>query len=153
MRFNDRITELRRNAGLTQEQLAKELFVSRELVSKWERGERLPDYKTVGRLAQALGTAPEQIISEDELIRAELAECIPAGQEGRNADVVPLLNRFLGDLKQKPRNVFVRRYRFHESPKEIGELYGIGEGYVRTMLARTRRKLKAFLKESVSDEQ
>ena len=69
------------------------------------------------------------------------------------ADVVPLLNRFLGDLKQKPRNVFVRRYRFHESPKEIGEMYGIGEGYVRTMLARTRRKLKVFLKESVSDEQ
>ena len=32
------LTELRREAGFTQEQLAEELLVSRENISKWERG-------------------------------------------------------------------------------------------------------------------
>ncbi|MBQ1847593.1 MAG: helix-turn-helix transcriptional regulator, partial [Clostridia bacterium] len=38
------IAKLRLSRGITQEELANRLFVSRDLVSKWETGARRPDY-------------------------------------------------------------------------------------------------------------
>ena len=38
-----KVAELRKAKGLTQQELAGKLFVSRELVCKWENGERRPD--------------------------------------------------------------------------------------------------------------
>ena len=45
-----KIAMLRTQANLTQEQLAEKLYVTRELVSKWETGKRNPDYKTIVKL-------------------------------------------------------------------------------------------------------
>ena len=52
MDIGDRIAELRRRKSLTQQELADRLYVSRQLVSKWESGDRRPDYKTVEKIAQ-----------------------------------------------------------------------------------------------------
>ncbi|MBR0537010.1 MAG: sigma-70 family RNA polymerase sigma factor [Clostridia bacterium] len=57
------------------------------------------------------------------------------------------LNAFLGTLNERDRSVFLRRYYHLESPAEIGETYGIKEDYVRTILMRTRKKMKKYLKE------
>ena len=43
MAFGERLQEVRRRAGLTQEQFAAELKVSRQAVSKWEAGQTMPD--------------------------------------------------------------------------------------------------------------
>lgn len=147
MDTGDRIAELRRQAGLTQEQLAEKLYVSRELISKWEHGVRSPDYAEACEIARVLGTDVSEIIDEEALIMEELAECIPedAGPDGQ--DIAAMLNRFLPGLGTKARGMFVRRYHFHETPREIGDMFGTGEAYVRTVLARARRKLKQFLKE------
>ena len=147
MSTGDRIAELRKQARLTQEQLAEKLFVSRELISKWEHGVRCPDYAEAGNIARVLGADVSELVNEAELIMKELAECIPehAGPDGQ--DIAALLNRFLPGLRQKARGMFVRRYHFHETPREIADMFGTGEAYVRTVLSRTRRKLKRFLKE------
>ena len=56
------------------------------------------------------------------------------------------LNRFLGGLKQEERKIFVRRYYYMESLKEISEGMGRKESYVKTSLHRTRGKLRDYLK-------
>lgn len=42
-RFGAFLSELRKEKGLTQQELADRLFVSNKAVSKWERGQSLPD--------------------------------------------------------------------------------------------------------------
>ena len=45
------IKRLRQQAGLTQEQLAEKLFVTRQTVSLWENGKTQPDIETLERIA------------------------------------------------------------------------------------------------------
>lgn len=51
MKLNDKIKELRKKKGLTQEQLASELNVSRQAITKWESGEGSPDIENLKNLA------------------------------------------------------------------------------------------------------
>ena len=69
MQLGSSIANLRRQAGLTQAELAEKLSYSDKAVSKWERGESMPDVVTLMQLAELLGTdlntvagfaAPEQ---------------------------------------------------------------------------------------------
>ena len=61
--FADRLIELRREKGLSQEELARKLGLSRQAVSKWERAESAPD---VGNLV-ALSSIYE--VTLDDLVR------------------------------------------------------------------------------------
>ncbi len=60
------IAELRKQQGLTQQQLADKLNLSNKTVSKWESGSGSPDIANLPVLAEALG------ISVDELLKGEL---------------------------------------------------------------------------------
>ena len=53
--FANIIKELRLKKGLSQQQLAEQMMVSRSAVSMWELGSRLPDINMLGRLADCLG--------------------------------------------------------------------------------------------------
>ena len=45
MEFHEKLQELRKSRGLTQEELAEALFVSRTAISKWESGDSRPPYR------------------------------------------------------------------------------------------------------------
>ena len=141
------ITKLRTEAGLSQARLAEMLFVSRELVSKWETGKRLPDYKMIEELAAMFSVSANTLLAKDAVLLSELAALAPKGFEPDGEALKRELNRFLDTLNRRDRSVFIRRYYFLETPDEIGEAYGIKPNYVRTILTRTRRKLKRYLKE------
>ena len=74
MSFGEQLSSVRRRSGLTQEQFAEQLQVSRQAVSKWETGESLPDLYKLAALADELG------VSTDELCGREAALCgeVPA---------------------------------------------------------------------------
>lgn len=57
------IRTLRKERGLTQEELAAQLHVTRQAVSSWERGGSCPDFDTLKRLGEVLGAAPEQLLN------------------------------------------------------------------------------------------
>ena len=59
------IASLRRSKGLTQNELAERLGISYQAVSKWERGETLPDVSILLDLANILETSVDRILSGD----------------------------------------------------------------------------------------
>lgn len=56
-----------------------------------------------------------------------------------------LLNEFLRSLKPDERNTFIGRYYFMDTLKEVAGYCGMSEGKAKTILYRTRLKLKAYL--------
>ena len=62
-----------------------------------------------------------------------------------------LLDRFLADLPVVTRNIFVRRYWYMSSVKEIAREYHLTESNVTVTLFRTRKKLKKYLEKEGID--
>lgn len=81
-------------------------------------------------------------------LSAELESCIPDPKtlnEFSDEQLRKLINKFLSGLKKDKRVIFMRRYWFQNSVKEISEGMGISESKVKTTLFRTRAELKSFL--------
>lgn len=87
--------------------------------------------------------------SADVLISLdELAEILPDERYApnvRDEDVGKLISKFLRSQKEDVRNVFIRKYYFFDSIKEIAGRYGFTESKVKNMLFHTRNKLKDYL--------
>lgn len=62
MNIADRLKELRKKAGYSQEQLAELLDISRQAVSKWESGQGNPDIENVIRLTEIYGVSADHIL-------------------------------------------------------------------------------------------
>lgn len=69
MSIGDRILELRINNGLTQEQLAEKLSVSRQSVSKWEMGQSLPEIDKIVQMSKLFSVGTNEILLEQEDIK------------------------------------------------------------------------------------
>lgn len=66
MKFNENLKYLRKKEGLTQEELAEKLNVSRQSVTKWESGQALPDIEKVKEIAYFFSTSVDSLIGEIE---------------------------------------------------------------------------------------
>lgn len=65
MDFGEKIKELREAKGMTQQNLADLLFVTRQTVSRWEGGSRYPDLVTAKNLADILDTTVDTLMADD----------------------------------------------------------------------------------------
>lgn len=79
----------------------------------------------------------------------EIESCIPSpGDVESNMDAKTLsdiVGRFLKGINKEKRILFIRRYWFMDSIKDIATHYSLTEGKVKTTLFRTRNELKAYL--------
>lgn len=66
MELSKKIYQLRKLAGMTQEQLAEKLNISRQTLSKWENGSSVPDVESVVRLSILFHTSLEELLMEEE---------------------------------------------------------------------------------------
>ena len=66
MELSKKIYQLRKLAGMTQEQLAEKLNISRQTLSKWENGTSVPDVESVVRLSVLFHTSLEELLLEEE---------------------------------------------------------------------------------------
>ena len=68
MEFNEKLQELRKNKGLTQEELAEVLFVSGTAVSKWESGRGYPSIDSLKEIANYFSVTIDELLSGEKII-------------------------------------------------------------------------------------
>ena len=86
MEFNEKLQELRRKKGLTQEELAQKLFVSRTAISKWESGRGYPSIDSLKEIAKFFSISIDELLSTNEVLT--LAEEDSNEKERRSRDLV-----------------------------------------------------------------
>lgn len=92
MTLGEKIQELRRRNGMSQDTLAEILDVSRQAVSKWERDEAMPETDKIIRIAKAFS------VSTDYLLLNEMPRPQPqpvASQPSRHASAMDRIERFI----------------------------------------------------------
>ena len=70
MEFNEKLQELRKGKGLTQEELAQKIFVSRTAVSKWESGRGYPSIDSLKEISRYFSVTIDELICPEEIISA-----------------------------------------------------------------------------------
>lgn len=80
MEFNNKLYELRKKRGYSQEELANRLNVSRQTISKWEVGESAPDMEKLVAISDLFEVSldelvkdkvPEQAQPQEQLVKSE----------------------------------------------------------------------------------
>lgn len=85
------------------------------------------------------------------LILDELSECLSDGKTTEDlvesAELSRIVDRFLRTLPEKEYCIFLRRYWYADTTREIAQRYRMSEGTIKSMLHRTRNKLCTYLKQ------
>lgn len=68
MEFNEKLQQLRKRKGMTQEELAEVLYVSRTAISKWESGRGTPSIDSLKAIATFFHVTIDQLLSGEELL-------------------------------------------------------------------------------------
>lgn len=86
---------------------------------------------------------------ETLIILEELDDCVPSGfsidQTLEAQEITRLLNRFLENLREDERRVFLRRYWYFDSIKDIAAHFGYSQSKVKMLLLRQRKRLRELL--------
>lgn len=86
MEFNEKLQQLRKRKGMTQEELAEVLYVSRTAISKWESGRGYPNIDSLKAIAMFFHVTIDELLSGDELLT--LAQEERQQGESRQRDLV-----------------------------------------------------------------
>lgn len=113
--LGSKILECRQNKGMTQEELAGRIGVTPQALSKWERGQSLPDVALLSDLCAILGCSADYLLgtmttritenddqkSQDE-IWANLRNCLEPLELAFGKDLVPAFvdKSFVGDIME-----------------------------------------------------
>lgn len=80
MEFHDKLQELRKQKGMTQEQLATALYVSRTAISKWESGRGYPSIDSLKAISAFFGVSIDDLLSGSELLTIAAEDQKQAGK-------------------------------------------------------------------------
>lgn len=69
MTFAEQLKNIRKQAGLSQEQLADKIGVSRQAVTKWETGTGIPDIENIKSISALFGVSIDELLSEGDVRR------------------------------------------------------------------------------------
>lgn len=70
MELGEKLQELRKQKGLTQEELAEILYVSRTAVSKWESGRGIPNIESLKSISKYFSVSIDELLSGEEILAA-----------------------------------------------------------------------------------
>ena len=80
MTFGEKLKEARKEAGLSQEQFAEKMSVSRSAIAKWESDKGMPDVNNLKVMAQLLDVSVDYLLDETGLPKSDvLSFSLPSG--------------------------------------------------------------------------
>lgn len=111
--FSDNLLYLRNIKGLSQEQIAEAVGISRQSYSKWEQGDTFPDIDKCDKLAKFYGVTIDSLIHSDEKIGKTKIAPAPIGKHlwgtvtigSKGQIVIPKNARDTFDMKEGDRLV------------------------------------------------
>jgi transcriptional regulator with XRE-family HTH domain len=68
MKFNEKLCELRKQKGMTQEELASKLYISRTAISKWESGRGYPNIESLKAVAEVFSVSVDELLSPEQML-------------------------------------------------------------------------------------
>ncbi|MGL4870027.1 MAG: helix-turn-helix domain-containing protein [Aeromonas veronii] len=107
MNVSERIKTQRLASGLTQDQIASRVGVTRVAVSHWERGEADPNGRYLNDLAKALGVSVEWLLTGDETGTNHLVAFTGTPASGKSSDLVNLTRQRLEQMNAEQRAAFL----------------------------------------------
>ena len=96
--FGENVRRLREAKGLTQQSLAEQLYVTRQAVSRWEGGSRYPDLMTAKKLAEALDSTMDALLSQEDMKQYAQRGPVLESPVARGAQTAALAFGFAGYL-------------------------------------------------------
>jgi len=110
MNVSEKIAELRRREGLSQEQLADRLGVTRQSVSKWESGSATPELSKLIALSDLFGITVDTLVRDDVPLPEQAAADVPPSD----------LERRLGELEGAYHDSFGPYYSYTSKVRLFG---------------------------------
>lgn len=126
IRIAETLKELRRERGNTQEELARHLGISVQAVSKWERGDGMPDITLLPYIASYYDTTVDHLLGCEDVRRREEIEAFVAQEEvfinqGKRREGVALCREM---QKKYPNDETVLRWLMHDLYAVDRKVYG-----------------------------
>ena len=84
MKLPDKIIKLRKATGISQEELAERLNVSRQAISRWENGSALPDAQNILQISKLFGVTADYLLNDDYESDSDIPAVKTATQETEN---------------------------------------------------------------------
>jgi transcriptional regulator with XRE-family HTH domain len=114
------IRKLRKEKGLTQQELAERVFVSTQAVSKWETGDSFPDVESLEKIAQVF------CVTVDEIIKANTKDKVMVFEFGLG--ILPYVsagseNSLMSKVKELRKSVEFPKIRFLDNASLKNEQY------------------------------
>ena len=73
MTFGEKIQKLRKEAGLSQEELSYQLGVSRQAISKWERDSGYPETEKIVRMSKLFNVSLDYLLNDEDIHKPEIS--------------------------------------------------------------------------------
>ena len=80
MKLSDKLFTLRKHQGMSQEEMAQKLGVSRQSVSRWEVGSAMPEARYILQLSKLFHVTADYLLHDGEENDAQLPENTPPGK-------------------------------------------------------------------------
>ncbi len=156
--FGRKIAASRQNRGWTQRQLARQLSVSHQAVSKWEQGAAVPDLETLIAMARLFGVSLDELTSTEPVppmhFSAEMDRKMEALEEDEDDEEEEDLEEEFEDEEDEEENEYSHQKHVHTHAGEDDELdfeydfdedHGLEHVTIKRKSGKTDPKLKLLM--------
>lgn len=88
MEIEKKLKEVRERAGLTQEQVAQSVMVSRQTISNWENGRSLPDIISIIKLSDLYGISVDELLKDDQKMQKKIEQDATVAKTNRGVILI-----------------------------------------------------------------